>query len=117
MTTGIIKFSHNYRKIPGSVLGYGLFELKPTRLIQVLSVDKSELSKEFIDYDDTYDDPDGKPAHFPVPEGPLLLLLLETGGELWTTLRRSYPTKEKYYKDLVGKEVTIQIDGPPILYA
>jgi hypothetical protein len=109
MTTGTIKFSHAYWKMPNHAIPNMLFDLKPTTLIQVLNVDRNQLSKEFLDYDDTYTGPDGKPAHFPVPDGPLLMLFLETGGVLWTTLRRSYPTKEKYYRDLVGKEVTIEM--------
>lgn len=97
-----IKFSHEYYKMPAN--------LNTARLLQVIIVEKSELSKEFIEYDTAYPLDKRVPwegnGHYELPEGRMLLLLLQSGW-LWTTLRRWTPEKERYYKELTGQEIEI----------
>ena len=99
-----IKFSHLYTKMP--------FDREKTQLLEVLIADKKELSKEFIRYDTHIDG--GR--EYNLPEGKLIVLLLfslqedSMAWELWTTVRRRTPEKEKYYRSLRGQNVEIVIE-------
>ena len=96
-----IKFSHRYLKMP-----FGLSFTK-TLLVNVSIVNLEDLPKEFIDYDTRYNI--GK-ALYPLPKkGKYMVLLLLTGNEIWTTIRRWTPRKFDYYKGLIGQEVKIKL--------
>ena len=117
----IIKFSHNYFKIPYEEW------IPNTRLtakiLEVLISEKKELSKDFIDYDIGFleciskEEQKYRKGYYPLPDGKLLILLLLTtnssGAHLWTTIRRWTPEKEEYYKSLRGKVVLIEIEEKP----
>ena len=94
-----IKFSHMYWKMPTE----GLAE---TYLIGVSRIAIEKLPKSFIKYDTAYD----PTANYPLPEkGEYMVLTLWTAdqGELWTTIRRWTPEKEKYYQEHLGEKVGI----------
>jgi hypothetical protein len=98
----VIKFSHKYYKMPKVV------KIVPTTLMQVLVCDKQHLSTNFLEYDTAYPTEKGM-ENYELPEGGLLVLILNTGGFVWTTLRRHTQEKERYYRTLQGQEVKIEI--------
>ena len=103
--TPIIKFSHNYDKIPDSKT--------ETYLLEVLKSNTEELHDSFIDYDTAYG-----LSNYELYSGDVLILILQSiisvaAGEvkeLWTTIRRYTPDKEEYYRGIRGKEVKIVIE-------
>ena len=100
-----IKFDHKYDKMPKG------FEV--STLIEAVVVDRNDLCECFIEYDTSYGFNRDK---YPAPKGKLILMLLKTrdSGELWTTIRRCYPEKLSYYRDLRGQFVncTVKEDMP-----
>lgn len=108
-----IKFSHRYVKMPVQV------ETAPTRLLAMLDINADEISQAFRDYDTTYFEevpndgksmPDIEAKQYTLPrDGDMMVLLLETSGQLWTTIRRYTHDKAVYYQREVGKEVKIEI--------
>lgn len=88
-----IKFSHEYQKFPHTP--------SPSRLIQVIEIDSTQLSDQFRAYDTrTLDN-----EMYKLPKGKLIILLLLTADyipHLWTTIRRYTPTKCDYYQSCVG---------------
>ena len=104
-----IKFATEYSKMPFYVAD--MIARKPTTtLLAVLKVDRSQLSKEFIEWDTMFR---WKPGNFELSHGKeFLVLLLLTGGYLWTTIRPAWPPqKEEWYRSHVGEDVNIQIEG------
>ncbi len=105
-----IKFSNRYSKFPRILIGKNgkLSYFSKTFLIEVLNVNLEDLSVPFIAYDTSYWNPiEGR---YKLPKkGKYMVLMLRTNGELWTTIRRWTPQKEKYYKSLIGQEVKIEI--------
>lgn len=108
--TATIKFSHSYDKMPA---GWYL-----SKLLDVLPVKLEDLSQEFLKYD-TWIEGD---EYYKLPtKGDYMILLLrstaikdDTGNitessQLWTTIRRRTPEKEKYYRGLIGQVVKCQI--------
>ena len=94
-----IRFSHNYTKLP--------LDPDPSTLLEVLTVDRSDLHRAFIEYD-THILCGG---HYTLPTGKLILLLLQScNGEVFTTIRRYTPDKHKHYLRLRGKPVHIAIE-------
>lgn len=100
-----IKFSHRYYKMPEDV--------SETTILQVIEIDRKELSDDFVSYDTGYKNENGDYEEYPLPKGKLILLILESLQEgmqsiIWTTIRTAWPPhKVQYYKDLVGQEVEI----------
>lgn len=105
-----IKFSHEYDKLPIADLS--------ACLLDVLVIDRKELHESFIEYDTRYLEwvyvghiriP--KVKNYPLPSGKVLVLLLLSKNQkrLFTTIRRWTPEKEKYYRNLRGQEVKIEI--------
>jgi hypothetical protein len=100
-----IKFSHEYNKL-GIYTGQPVFT---ATLLEVLVVELSSLSKEFIKYD-TED-------KYPLPSSGLymMLIFLKPGRinvdttDLFTTMRRQSCEKEKFYRDNIGKTFDIEI--------
>lgn len=93
-----IKFSHKYFKMPD---GY-----EKSTLLQVLNINRDEISDSFYDYDTTYATGFNETARYPLPPGKLIILMLKSKtGLLWTTIRRWTPEKEKYYQSIVGHVV------------
>ncbi len=106
----IIKFSHPYDKMPA---GYYL-----SKLLDVLPVKLEDLSQEFLKYD-TFIEGD---EYYKLPKkGDYMILMLrstaikdEAGNiiepsQLWTTIRRRTPAKEKYYRSLIGQVAECKI--------
>lgn len=92
-----IWFSHQYHKQP-------TFLPFQAKLLQVLKTNKSELSKDFIEYDTAI----AGGGNYALPEGALILLLFqytneESGIFLFPTLRRFYTAKFEYYKSKTGE--------------
>lgn len=100
-----IKFSHRYKKMPAQA------GEAPTWLLQVFKVERSELGSLFEEYDTEWMDAQGKRNFYPLPDGPLLVLLLFTAGQIWTTIRRWDAQKEHHYRRLQGRAVGIEIEG------
>jgi homospermidine synthase len=80
-----------------------------TVLLDVLVADRSELSAAFVDWDTAHNSL-GKLGNYKLPKGKVFILLLLTGGKLWTTIRRWTPQKEKYYRFLIGQDFQIEIE-------
>jgi len=97
-----IKFSHRYTKMRGSEV----------RLIEVLNSKFEDLSDTFIEYDTRLCC--GGNYKLPKKGDCLVLLFLGKGSiwdssELFTTVRRSTPEKEAYYKGLRGQKLRVEI--------
>ncbi len=112
-----IKFSHEYEKmIPGC------YRECSTKILEIFVSTKKELSEGFIKYDTeikTYQDPVSEyiepKKYYNLPDGKLLIILLTTENSLgdmnlWTTIRRWTPEKEKYYRGIRGQRVEIVIE-------
>ena len=103
-----IKLSHNYVKIDNVNIE------QPVKLLQIFVTDKSKLSSYFIDYDTKYHSEEKclpRPVFefYKLPKGTLLVLLFQDYmGNLFTTVRRHTPEKEKYYYGCVGNEFKIK---------
>jgi hypothetical protein len=92
----IIRFSHDYFKIMGIE--------KEANLLHVFRTHYDKLDKDFIGYDTCYEDEKGNLLYYQLPKAELLcLLFFSKNGELFTTLRRWTPSKEEFYKSMVGK--------------
>ena len=103
----IIKFSRRYIKMSGR-LQHG----STVQLIEVLNSKFEDLHQTFIDYDARTDQGD----FYPLPKkGDCLILLFLGDGTVWdtaelfTTVRRSTPDKERYYKGLCGQQMIVEI--------
>ena len=95
----MVRFSHKYTKMPEG--------WEKSRLLQVLEADEAELSHEFICYD-THIEGGG---HYQLPEGHLIILILETveKGDIWTTIRRFTPSKYFWYRSQMGYELGMRL--------
>lgn len=87
----VIKFSHKYNKMPEG--------FEHSKLLDVLLVPIQELSKQFLEYDTTYEG-----GNYPLPKkGMFMILLLQSEkAHLWTTIRRSTKWKLAYYSAHIG---------------
>jgi len=91
-----IKFSHNYNKLSG-------VKNNKAVLIEVIPVKMENLHKPFLDYDTD----NGK---FYLPKlGIYLLLIFNSGGFIFTTIRRQTPEKKKYYDGCIGQEFDVEV--------
>lgn len=104
-----IKFSHMYVKMPHNVMNNSV-----VKLIEVFNSRFEDLHESFIVYDARTVEGD----MYPLPKrGDCLILLFVGDGlafdqvELFTTVRRSTPEKERYYKGLRGKELIVRVEG------
>ena len=103
-----IKFSHEYDKMPP----YPWVGSKTT-LLEVLRAYKEDLSPEFILYDTAYQE-NKEMKYYPLPDGPLIILILQTEycaepAFVWTTIRRWTKEKEAYYRAQRGMEFDITV--------
>lgn len=86
-----------------------------TNLLQLFICDYKDLSRQFKEYDVTYEKENGDPDEYELPKGKLIVMLLETFvddmqiNSVWTTVRRYTPEKYAYYQSIVGEEVQIII--------
>lgn len=98
-----IKFSHIYSKMPSDV--------SDTRLLAVFRVTRFQLSDPFLEWDTHFDDSSGSSqlsGYYQLPYArEYLVLLLLSGGHLWTTVRVARPRKEEYYRSHIGEAVKI----------
>ena len=108
----IIKFAHHYPKL-SAIRGREIITISQARLLQVLTVDLSDLTAEFLDYDTaagTY--------QLPTKGKYLILIFLKPGGvDLFTTLRRWTPEKERHYTAKTGEDfyITFTNESTPAL--
>ena len=103
----IIKFSHRYSKHPINVI-----DGCEVRLIEVLNSKFEDLSDTFKEYDTNL----YCGGNYTLPKkGDCLVLLFLGAGPIWdtselfTTVRRSTPEKEQYYKGLRGQKLVVNI--------
>ncbi len=102
-----IKFSHRYTKHPFNVRSGS-----KVKLIEVLNTRFEDLHESFVEYDARTVN-----GHlYPLPKKGDCLVLLFFGdglttdhGELFTTIRRSTPDKERYYRGLCGQRLIVEI--------
>jgi hypothetical protein len=101
----IIKFSYHFPKL----IGEDGYPIRAARLIEVLDVEISDLSEEFIQYDT------GHGLYRLPPRGAFLMLIFQKPGfvNLFTTIRRSTPEKRDYYRSQVGERFDLQIQPAP----
>lgn len=103
-----IKFSHRYNKL--KYAGNPM----TAKLIEVIPVNRKDLSEQFIAYDTLYWDDDGEPHFYELKAGKYLLLVFLTHSGIFTTVRPARGRftgegeKEKYYRDMIGKEFDVQ---------
>jgi len=100
-----IKFSHYYLKMKD-------FDLeRPFTLVDMVTVNLSNLTPSFIQYDTTYTEQgiDNIFQKYPLPKGDLITLYLVQDFHLITTIRRYTPEKFSFYTSWVGKEVMLKI--------
>ena len=96
-----IRFSHRYEKMP--------IEIKTAVLLGVEAWDVEKLPASFKDYDAEYEG-EGATLYYHLPEkGKVIVLFLWGEHTLFTTIRRWSPSKEKYYRDLVGCDFLIDL--------
>lgn len=99
-----IKFSHRYNKLFYSETFTGFSKM--AMLIEVLTVNLENLSRQFISYDT-----DGL---YQLPKKGEYLMLIFTkdeGANIFTTLRRKTEVKEKYYRSKIGEYFKLEIVG------
>jgi hypothetical protein len=89
-----IKFSHNYKKLK---FYPNIAPLKDALLLAVFNVRLEKLRKVFLDWDTQ----DGL-YKLPKKGKFILLLFAKDDYNLFTTLRRYTPEKEKYYRSKIG---------------
>jgi hypothetical protein len=105
-----IKFSYPYDKMPA---GYYL-----SKLLDVIPIKLEDLSQEFLKYDTLIADDE----YYQLPaKGDYMILMLRStatshnngelneASQLWTTIRRLTPEKERYYRSLIGEVVECKI--------
>lgn len=109
-----IKFSHLYSKLRD---GGNSYPIQRATLLQVVPIEISTLSRQFIDYDT-----DNGKYKLPFKGWYLMLIFQKPGGDLFTTLRSQYSyekwrgkeiNKHPYYEGLVGKEFDVVITPTP----
>jgi len=112
----VIKFSHRYTKLPADIESGD-----DVTLLEVLNSRFEDLHPAFIKYDATTD----KNELYPLPaKGACLVLIFQStrykpynnrlNDEIFTTVRRQTPEKEKYYKGLRGELLQLEIMGNDI---
>ena len=108
----MIKFSHLYYKMPLTIEDY------KTVVLDVFVTDLGKLPEEFLKYDMAYwDEKNQKTEYYRLDFKKAIVIVLfstykysnYTDKKLWTTIRKWTPEKEKYYKELIGKEVMIRV--------
>ena len=106
-----IRFSHYYEKMPPRWIL--LTKTAKTIITSLNVVEKKDLPQKFIDEDTAYRN-EGTMSYYPLPEGKLLIISLQTAGldyeHKWQTVRRYAPQKATYYEKLIGKEVRIEVN-------
>jgi len=96
-----IMFSHKYQKLKN------IQKDKPVVLIDVMSIELSQLSKYFIEYDTMFYS-NGQKDNYPLKDGKyLLLFFVDKGLSLFTTIRRETESKKKYYVENIGYEFEV----------
>ena len=97
----VIKFSHRYNKLPTNIKSGD-----EVILLEVLNSRFQDLHPAFIRYDATTD----KGELYPLPKtGSCLVLIFLFKGDIFTTVRRHTPEKEKYYRGLRGEVLQLEI--------
>jgi hypothetical protein len=109
-----IKFSHTYWKMPLEVDAET--PISDAMLLAVFNTTSEEIHEQFRLYDTMYVDEKGA-SYYELPKGKLIILLLKSSPitspeeqELWTTIRRWTPEKEKYYRSNIGKLFDVIIE-------
>lgn len=103
MKKPIIKFSHRYEKMPKKI-GSAFCS---TQIVEIRVKEIKELHGIFIEYDTCK--LNGTYYELPKEGKVIIIYMVSTPCNLWTTIRRWTPKKEEYYKSLVGKEVDIEV--------
>jgi hypothetical protein len=105
-----IKFSHTYQKLLDSHNDV----IETAILLHVQWINLADLSVDFINYDT-----DNGKYKLPEKGSYLMLIFLKphedyiTDLNLFTTLRRQTPEKEKYYLSKIGQQFKIIIEATP----
>ncbi len=102
-----IKFSHSYEKLKrNSVKGFGEWEdTTEAKLLDVIPINLETLSKTFLEYDT-----DGGKYKLPKKGAYLMLIFQKTVNNIFTTLRRQTPEKEKYYRENIGNFFNVIVE-------
>jgi len=112
----MIKFSHIYYKMPLTIEHY------KTIVLDVFVTDLDKLPSEFLKYDTAYwNEKKLRTEHYKFNFKKAIVIVLfstykypiYTDRRIWTTIRRWTEQKERYYKELIGKEVMIRIVQTP----
>ena len=100
-----ITFSHAYHKLKNADGD----TISTAQLLSVCPVQLETLSDPFL----AYDTDDGR-FQLPKQGAFLMLMFLKPGDrDLFTTLRRSTPNKEAYYRSMIGCFFEVKIEEKP----
>jgi hypothetical protein len=100
-----IKFSHSYPKLHGQIRA---------TLLSIIMSDRKNLNPELVHYDTLYLEPDGVfpcvEKHYPLPDGPLMILVF-VGNKLipFTTVRRWTAKIEEFYRQNINQVFDVKI--------
>lgn len=97
-----IKFSHVYEKMPE--------DLSINILTGIFISNTKDLGKFFKDYNTGWSD-GIEYSKSTLPKGKIVVLLFNSGinSELWTTIIRWTPQKERYYRKAIDCEFEVEI--------
>jgi hypothetical protein len=101
-----IKFSHEYFKMPLKARA----KRDRSYIISVCVVEDimKQLPIQFLQFDTLYF-VNGQSKLYPLDFKKGIIITIYTTGKIWTTIRRWTPSKEQYYKAMIGQEVEIEI--------
>lgn len=99
----MVKFSHNYEKLPPRIKGAVLYAVIPIAI--------EYQTMQFIGYDTKYV-VGGVPNFYPLPtKGKYMVLCyLSESGAFFTTIRRYTPNKFGYYHSMIGKFDKVKVE-------
>ena len=95
-----IKFSHRYPKLYKEVDGVYADEIV---LMDVIDIKLEKLSEKFLFYDTNFGE-----YKLPKKGDYLMLIFKKTEYDIFTTLRRRTPEKERYYRSKIGEVFEIE---------
>ncbi len=81
------------------------------RLLQVFLLQREDITDAFRVYDTKYYTEKGDPEYYSLEGRLWIVLLFETDGLLFTTMRKATTPKLQYYKGAQGEEFTIVAGG------
>lgn len=100
-----IKFNKRYCKLDSTS------DVETADLIQIFTINSSDLSEHFKRYDTRHENSDGKECFTHIESGNYLLLVFEKlNNTIYTTLRKNNPENIQYYANSIGETFRIVVE-------